>query len=380
MIGVAIGTMALIIVMSVFNGLEDVLRSVYQTFDPELKIEPVKGKSFDVSSEFIESIQAIEGVRSTAQVIEDNALVSYREQQVVVRLKGIQDSYLKVNKLDTFLLGGELKLSDADTEYAILGAGVAHELGILLDNDLYKLQLIYPRNVRPGARLSTNALRRVRVEPAAVFSVETAYDESLVLTSLNAAKRALSYDDQRTSVEVYLEEGYSISRVKSRLRELLGERFKVSDSDEQHAELLKAVKIEKLFVYIALTFITLIASFNIFFSLSMLAIEKRRDMSVLFAFGATTRLVKGIFFKQGIIIAVLGSVIGLLTGLAICYLQQEFGLLKLGMSTSVVQAYPVKVQWPDFVLVGLSIVVITISTAYRPAILAARVNPIDHLD
>lgn len=380
MIGVAIGTMALIVVLSVFNGLEDVLRSVYHTFDPDLKIESVKGKSFEVSDDFLASINKISGVSATAQVIEDNALVSYRDQQVVVRIKGIEESYLKTNKLDTFLLQGDLKLNEGDQNFAILGAGVAYELGVLLDNDRYELQIIYPKNLRPEATFSTNALRKVRVKPSAVFSVETAYDESLVMTSIEAAKRVLGYKDERTSVEIYLQEGARLSRVKSELKDLLGEDFRILDSDEQHAELLKAVKIEKLFVYIALTFITLIASFNIFFSLSMLAIEKRRDMSVLFAFGASKNLVKGIFIKQGVIIAVFGSVVGLSLGLLLVWIQKTYELIGLSMSNSVVQAYPVKLIWSDFLMVGLSITIITILTAYRPAVLASKVNPIAYLD
>ncbi|MBO3698717.1 FtsX-like permease family protein [Roseivirga sp. E12] len=380
MIGVAIGTMALIVVLSVFNGLEDVLRSVYQTFDPDLKIESVKGKSFEVSEDFIEEITQISGVTNTAQVIEDNALVSYRDQQVVVRIKGIEESYLQANKLDTFLLQGELKLRENDVNFAILGAGVAYELGILLDNDLFEIEIVYPRNLRPEASFTTNSVRRTKVKPSAVFSVEQAYDESLVMTSIEAAKRVLGYKDERTSVEVYIGDGENLGRIKKELKALLGEDYRVLDSDEQHSELLKAVKIEKLFVYIALTFITLIASFNIFFSLSMLAIEKRRDMSVLFAFGATKNLVKGIFIKQGIIIAILGSVVGLLLGLFLCWLQQTYELIGLGMSNAVNQAYPVKIIWTDFIMVGLSITIITILTAYRPAVLASKVNPIAYLD
>lgn len=380
MIGVAIGSMALIVVLSVFNGLEDVLRSVYQTFDPDLKIESVKGKSFKVSDELISSIREVSGVSATAQVIEDNALVSYRDQQVVVSIKGIEEAYLKANKLDTFLLEGDLKLKEGDESFAILGAGVAYELGILLDNDLFEIEIVYPRNLRPEATFSTNSVRRTKVKPAAVFSVEQAYDESLVITSIDAARRVLGYRDQRTSIEVYVDDGVSLLPVKERLATMLGADYRVLDSDEQHSELLRAVKIEKLFVYIALTFITLIASFNIFFSLSMLAIEKRRDVSVLFAFGASKSLVKGIFIKQGIIIAVIGSVTGLLLGLLLCWIQKTYELIGLGMSNAVNQAYPVKIIWSDFLMVGLSITIITIITAYRPAKLASKVNPIAYLD
>ncbi|MFY0591638.1 ABC transporter permease [Roseivirga sp.] len=380
MVGVAIGTMALIIVLSVFNGLEDVLRSVYQTFDPDLKIESVKGKSFEVNADLFAQLESLEGVSSSAGVIEDNALVTYRDQQVVVRIKGIEDSYLKANKLDTFMLEGELKLEEGTENFAILGAGVAYELGVLLGSDMYDIQIVYPKKLRPGTAPGLNAVRKVRLKPAGAFSVEAAYDETLVFVPLRAAQRAMDYKNRRTSIELYLNEGASLRKVKATVKEFLGADFNVLDSDEQHAELLRAVKIEKLFVYIGLTFITLIASFNIFFSLSMLAIEKRRDISILFAVGGTKQMVKGIFLKQGIIIAFVGCIIGLFLGLTFCILQQEFGLIGLGMSSSVVNAYPVKIVWLDFLLVGFSIFIITILTAYRPAVLASRVNPIAHLD
>ncbi|OEK07048.1 FtsX-like permease family protein [Roseivirga misakiensis] len=380
MIGVAIGTMALIIVLSVFNGLEGVLRSVYQTFDPDLKIESVKGKSFEVDAAFLASLEKLEGVKSLAEVIEDNALVTYRDQQVVVRIKGIEDSYLQANKLDTFLIDGELKLTEGTDNFAILGAGVAYELGVLLDSDMYDVQIVYPKKVRPGTVTTGSPVRRVRVKPAAAFSVETAYDESLVLVPLRVAKRVMDYKNRRTSIELYLEDDASLRKVKSALKALLGTEFNVLDSDEQHAELLRAVKLEKLFVYIGLTFITLIASFNIFFSLSMLAIEKRRDIAVLFAAGATKQMVKGIFLKQGVIIGFVGCLAGLFLGLTFCILQHEYGIIGLGMSSSVVNSYPVKIVWLDFLWVGLSIFIITILTAYRPAVLASKVNPIAHLD
>lgn len=378
--GVAIGTTALIVVLSVFNGLGDVLRSVYQTYDAGLKIVPVEGKSFSLSDDQFNQIQKTDGVQSFSRVIEDHAVAIYRDQQAVVEVKGVEQSFIKTKKLDTFMLRGQAKINQYDRNMAVLGAGLAYELGILLDSDSYEVELIYPRNVRPGALVGTNSVRRTRLSPAGIISVDVALDEKLLITSFEAISRILEYDNRYTAVEIYLDDLDDLSSIQNQVKEIVGDSFEVLTSDEQHGELMRAVKIEKLFAYLALSFITLIASFNIFFSLSMLAIEKRRDMSILYAVGAPKRMVKGIFLKQGMIIAFIGAFLGMILGLTMCYLQDKYGLVGLGMTNSVVQAYPVKVVWTDVALVAISIILITITTSYRPALLASRVNPIEFLD
>lgn len=380
MVGVAIGTMALIIVLSVFNGLQGVLRSVYSTFDPDLKVEVVNGKTFTIEEAKLNELRAIEGVAGVAQVIEENVVFSYQESQTVVRVKGISEEYLSHNELDTFLVTGGVKFYERGKNFAVLGIGVAYKLGVLMESNSLEIEAIYPRKIRPGALMSSNALSRKRVFPAGVFQVEQSFDEKYVLTSLDFASDLTNFGDKRTALEVYLADGTSERSVRSEIENILGDEFNIQNSDEQHAELLRAVKIEKLFVYVALSFITAIASFNIFFCLSMLAIEKRRDVSVLFAFGADQKLIKRIFLKQGGIIAMIGAAVGIGLGVIICWLQQTYGLIGMGMSTSLIQAYPVKLVWTDVALVGLSIVLITVLTSYRPALLASRIEPIKHLD
>lgn len=374
MLGVAVGTMALIIVLSVFNGLEDVLRSVYNTYDPELKVSPTTGKSFSLSIEELEEIRSIEGITGVSKVIEDNALARYNQEQVVVRLKGVEKSFLTTQKLDTFLMRGELRLQQNDKNYAILGAGVAYALGARLNDGIDEIELIYPKNIHPGALPNPNAIRRVNVTPSAIISVDVKIDESLLMTSFDAAEEVLDYSDRMTGLEIYVAKSQNLNNIKNQLQERLGNEFVLLDSDEQHGELLRAVKIEKLFVYIALTFITLIASFNIFFSLSMLAIEKKKDIAILLALGATAQTIRRIFLKQGFLIAGFGAVLGLILGLLFCYLQDRFGLVGMGMPNAVVQAYPVKVIALDVVGVTLSVFLIAILTSFRPATLAARIE------
>lgn len=378
--GVAIGTMALIVVLSVFNGLGEVLRSVYNRYDADFKILPLEGKSFNFSDEQLLQIGQIPEVHSYSKVIEDHAVAIYRDQQAVVSLRGVEESFIKTQKLDTFLLRGQVEIRDGDKDLAILGGGLAYELGILLDSDSYELELIYPRNLRPGALVSANSVRRARLKPSGIISVDASLDEKLLVTSFQVVSRILDYENRYTALEVYLNESIVSSDVKEKLSAIVGGGFDVLDSEEQHSDIMRAVKFEKLFTYLALSFITLIASFNIFFSLSMLAIEKRRDMAVLFAVGAPAQMIKSIFLKQGVLIAVIGALFGMIFGLLLCYFQDKYGLVGLGMANAVVQAYPVKVVWTDVALVALSIAFITVATSYRPALLASRINPIEFLD
>lgn len=377
--GVAIGTMALIIVLSVFNGLQTVLKDVYSTFDPDLKVELQQGKTFSLEDDVIELLREIEGVKAVAPVVEENVVFNYRKTQSVVKLKGVGDDYLKVQKLDTFLINGEVKFRENNKNFALLGIGVAYQMGILVDSDMLAIEAIFPKKLRPGQLASTNSLSKRRIYPAGIFQIEKNFDEKHVITSLDFVQRLTGYKNRFTSLEIY-SSGDDPNVLKSSILQILGDDFKVLNSEEQHADLLRAVKIEKLFVYVALSFITAIASFNIFFCLSMLAIEKRKDISVLMSFGAEPSTIKKVFVKQGSFIAFTGAFVGIGLGTILCLLQQEYGFIGMGMSTSLVQAYPVELELLDVVLVAISMVIITFLTSYRPALLASRVDHIKYLD
>lgn len=379
MIGVAVGTTALVVVLSVFNGLQDLVRSVYNSFDAEIKIEATIGKSFEMTSDIRQSLEGLTEIKAFTEVIEDNALIMYRDQQVVARIKGVDNTYLKLNRLDTFLLRGEARLAEQEVNYAILGSGVAYELSLMLDSDHYSMQMIYPKKLRPGAPVSRNSVRRKSIVPAGIFSIEQEYNENYVFVPLGFARELMDYGEKRTAIEVFLNDRNELAAVKDKLADLLGDDFVVLDSDEQHSGLLKAIKIEKLFVFITLSFITAIAAFNVFFTLSMLAIEKKKDISVLYAMGATNKLIRQIFLKEGAMIAFIGCIVGLVLGLGLALIQQEYELIGMGMQSAIVMAYPVKIQASDFLLVGTSISLITILTSYRPALIASRVNITEHL-
>jgi len=374
MLGVAVGTMALVIVLSVFNGLEDLIRNLNESFDPELKIEPTTGKSFELTTDFLSGIKAIEGVEIVTQVVEDNAYVKYKNDEMVVKLKGVEKNFIDHHRLDRNIVQGRLVLEEDGVNYAIIAQGVKTALSINRLSNMYTLQFSYPKRGRTSGMNITNLTNQRVILPAGVYAIEKQYDMNYVFVPLEFAVDLLDYGNRRTSLEIKVNSNYSIEEVKQRIKKFTGEEFKVLTSEEIHADFFKVLKIEKLFVFITFSFILAIASFNIFFSLTMLAIDKKKDIAILSSFGANKKLIKFIFLTEGAIISFLGAFIGLLLGLVICVLQQQFGIVSMGMETAVIDAYPVKMQFPDFLYTGLSIVTITLLASYRPAIIATRIT------
>lgn len=379
MIGVAVGTMALVIVLSVFNGLEDLIRGLYASFDAELKVEAAVGKSFEVNENWIDSIKHISGVAVLTEVIEDNALLRYRDNQIVARIKGVSDNFLHQDRFSKGYFSGDMSLGTEKQPAAILGRGVGYFLTVDLKNEFDLLQVFYPKSPGSGSIDPRNMYNRDVIKPVGYFSIEKQFDDEYVIVPLEFAKNLLNYGDKRTALELQVKDGFDIGKVKNSLRSHLGEDFLVRDTDEQHAGLLLTIKLEKLFVFLTLTFILAVASFNIFFSLSMLAIEKKKDIAVLFAMGATEKLIKSIYIKQGAIIAFSGAAVGLVLGFLICWIQDTYGLVSLGVTSSIVESYPVKMIWTDFFYTCMSVVGITFLASYRPALIATRVKTVDHL-
>lgn len=376
MVGVAVSTAALIAVMSVFNGLEDLIRGLFASFDAELKIEPARGKSFVTSEEWIQQLNAIEGVEIVTEVIEDNVLLEYRGNQLVGRIKGVSENFLEQGRFSKGYFWGDTTLGSPERPGAILGRGVGFLLSINLDEINSVVRVFYPKAPRSAATLDPNQLyTSAFIEPRAFFSIEQQFDNEYVIAPLSFVRDLLNYGEKRTALEIKVQEGFSIESVQDRIKNLLGPDFTVKTADEQHAGLIRTVKLEKLFVFLTLTFILAIASFNIFFSLSMLAIEKRKDIAILKAMGARDSLLKAVFLKQGAMIAFSGALVGTGFGFLLVWLQDTFGLISLGISSAVVNAYPVRLDGMDLVWIALAVVTITLLASWRPAIIASKVNP-----
>ncbi len=272
---VAVCCMALIIVMSVFNGLGDLLSSLNSTFDPELKIEAVKGKSFKYDKTFQNKIKDIEGVKLITEVIEDYAYLKYGNAEIVVTMKGVSDEFIQEKRMESAIVYGNMKLTQGEANYTIVGQGVQFFLSVVPGNDMNAIQIHYVKDYKQGSLNNSNSYSRKSVLPSGVFSVEKNIDENYIIVPLRLAKDLLDYGNKRTSLEIKTE-GKSISEVKENLKSILGDDFKVLDNNEQHADLYKLLKIEKLFVFISFALILCVGSINILFVLSMLAIEKKK--------------------------------------------------------------------------------------------------------
>lgn len=375
MVGVAVGTMALVIVMSVFNGLEDLIRGLFASFDAELKVEAVLGKSFEADSLWLEEIRQVEGVVLLTEVIEDHALLDYEGNQLVGTVKGVSANFLDQERFSRGFFWGDTSLGTPLRPGAILGRGVGFFLSVNLKDQYSPLKIFYPKAPKSAATLSPNELyARSSVEPLAFFSIERQFDDEYIIVPLQVMQELLNYGIRRSSLEIKVKEGNSIREVQQLLKAHLGPEFTVKNTDEQHAGLLRTVKLEKLFVFLTLTFILAIASFNIFFSLSMLAIEKKKDIAILKAIGAKESLIRAIFLKQGSLIAFSGAALGLVLGFLVVWMQEQFGLVSLGISSAVVDAYPVRVVWTDFVWITVTVLLITLVASWRPAWIASRVQ------
>ena len=378
MVGVAFATAALIIVLSVFNGLEVLLRSLNTAFDPELKIEALKGKSFEVNNQLLSSIQSVPGVKIVTQVIEDYAYIRYHDADMVVTIKGVSGNFLDQHRLDEHITEGNLRLWQDSIPFAIIGRGIRYTLSAEVTDNMHALQVFYIKNYKSGTIDPSKMYSRKNIRPGSVFSIEKNYDENFIFVPLDFARELLDYGNRRTSLEVQTD-GSNLNRVQTALRHTMGKDYSVLTNDEQHKDLYRLMKIEKLFTFLSFALLLLVVSINIFFSLMMLAIDKKKDISILTAMGAPSSLIKRIFLTEGALISCIGATAGLLLGALLCYLQDNVGLVGMGMENAIVANYPVEMKLSDFLLTSSVIIVISVVLSIRPAILASRSYSIDHL-
>jgi lipoprotein-releasing system permease protein len=365
-------TAALIIVLSVFNGLEDLLRSLNQSFDPQIKIEATLGKSFEMDAALLDKIKKTEGVEIVTEVIEDYAYARYREANQVITLKGVGDNFIDQHRIDNSIIHGELKLKSGDVLYAIVGSGVSGSLSMQVEDDFHPLQIYYINDVKPGMVDPSRIYSHQNIRVGSIFSIVQSFDENYIIVPLEFAQEVMRYENKRTSLEIKVAAAADARQVQQRLKENLGETFTVLSQEEQHKDLYRLLKIEKLFAFGGGVLLLGIASINIFFSLMMLVLDKKKDISLLTSMGTDRSVIRKIFLTEGALIAVGGTVIGLGLGAAMCFLQARFGFVSMGMQNSVTEGYPVKMILSDFFYITFAMVVITFLVSYRPAQVATR--------
>ena len=356
--GVTVGTMALITILSVFNGLEDMVRSIFSTSDPELKITPVTGKVFTPDSLMLSRLASVEGVEVYALTLEENALLRYEEQQYIATVKGVSPNYAVVTDLDTAMWdGGFILEGENGRPYAVAGLGVANYLGMRL-NFVSPLAIYIPDRKAKLRGTPDNEFTRKYIFLSGIFAVEQEFDSKYVFVPLDFARELLDYTDEVSAIEVRMKPGADEKKTQNGVREVMGDRFLVQNRYEQQEIFYKVMKAERLAIFVILTFILIIASFNIIGSLTMLIIEKERDISILRSLGADNRLIKRIFIYEGWMISFIGTILGLLLGFIICAAQQHFGIVKLTGDSLLIDAYPVRMRLADFCAVAATVLAI----------------------
>jgi len=378
--GIAFSTAALIIVLSVFNGLEDLLRSLNNSFDPEIKIEAREGKSFESSTALMNKVKSIPGVDVVTEVIEDVTYLRYRDANQVVIIKGVSDNFLDQERIpEENIVEGELKLKDGPVNYAIVGMGIKYALSIATNDPLYPLQVYGIKNVNSVGLDPSKVYTRQNIVPGGVFSIVQTFDENYIIVPLRFTQELFSYGNKRTSYEIKTLAGEDIFEVEKAIQSALGETFNVLNHEEQHQDLYKLLKMEKLFTFLSLTLLLIIGSINIFFSLMMLALDKKKDISILKAMGAHDSQVRNIFLAEGVLIAFSGAFLGLALGMGFYWVQQNYGIISMGMETSITQGYPIKVKAMDFLVTMGVITIITVLISLHPAKMASRIAATPHL-
>ncbi|MBQ0089819.1 MAG: FtsX-like permease family protein [Prevotellaceae bacterium] len=371
MVGIMVATIALVCTLSVFNGFQDLVGSLFTTFDPELKVVSAGSKTFRTTNSAIIQAMKHPEVESASLCLEDKALARYNGNQQMITLKGVDDNYQAVTSINDILYGQGAFILHADViHYAVPGLRLAVQLG--MDRGInIPLEIYTPR---PGEKVdmlnpteSFNADELLLSE--AYFSVnQKKYDEGYLLTSLAFTQHMFEKPNQASSLELKLKEGVNIQSVQKKLQNQLGNQFKVLNRYQQQEDVFKIMKIEKYMAYIFLTFILFIACFNIIGSLSMLIIDKKEDVATLYNLGASNKQISQIFLYEGRLISILGAILGIVIGLALCYAQQELGLLKMGDQSGVfiVDAYPVCVQWGDILLILVTVVAVSFVASWYP--------------
>jgi lipoprotein-releasing system permease protein len=367
-VGVTVGTMALIIVLSVFNGFEKLVLSLFNSFNPDLVISLNEGKTFRMDDIPAEEIRRIPGVLYLSETVEENALMKYRDKQYIVTLKGVSNDFSKMTPIDSMITEGKFVLEDGATDYAVLGYGVAYYLGTNLNDVLNPISVYVPRRESGFHGGFDQAFHSDIIFPSGYFSIQQDFDIKYVLLPLRFVRKLLNYNNEVTSVEIGLDKGADPDRIRNKLNSLLGERFRIKDRYQQQEFLYKIMKSEKWAIFMILAFILFIATFNIVGSLSMLILDKKKDIAILNSLGASKRLIKGIFLTEGMMISFTGAIAGLILGAVICLLQMQFGLIRLGSpgSTFVVDTYPVEMKVIDFVLVFITVIFIGFLAALYP--------------
>lgn len=373
-VAVVVGTASLIVVLSVFNGFEDLVKSLYATFYTELKIVPAEGKLLKLSPEQEKAMTGIKGIKAWSKVLEEKALLKNGEAQTIAYLKGVDSQYTKVTTMAEYVKVGQFDLGTKEKPRAILGVGVESVLGLWSDRELLPITAYLPKR---GAGINIadpmSALIAENIYTAGAFAIQQEFDNKYVLTNLDFLKSLLNLDPEEFGgIELALAEGADEEEVSTSLRKIFGKDYTILSRYQQNQGLYSVMQMEKWVIYILLSLILVVAAFTMIGSLTMLVLEKQKDIQVLKAMGASSGRIQSIFISEGFLLAGIGAGAGMLLALLICWAQQKFALIKLEGGSFVINQYPVKIMLPDFLLVSATVILVAFLASWLPARKAAE--------
>lgn len=359
MVGVLIGSAALIIILSVFNGFEEVILSLYSNFTPEIKIEPRLGKTFDPNTAYFSTLQHDSRVFSYTEVLQEKALLKYGDKPFIGTIKGVSDAFLKNPQLDSIVQSGSFTLKMNGQNFAVIGLAIQSSLSINVHDQFSPLTIYSPRREVGGGSNPLNEFVVRSITPAGVFAVGQDFDDA-VIAPIEFVRDLLEQPKNVSSIEINYKKGTDLASVQQAIQKKIGNTFTIKNRIQQNTELYKTLNYERWFIFMILTFVLIIAIFNIIGSLTMLVIDKRKDIAILTSLGANKQLIQGIFFFEGMMISILGCIAGIVLGLIFCILQQRYGLVKMGSKMTVLDAYPIALRISDFGLVFLTVSAIAV--------------------
>lgn len=367
--GIAVATMALVCALSVFNGFSSIADKSFSAFDPELQIMAKEGKVFDPSGTAFDKVRSLPSVEFISESLEENALLKFEDRQEPVLLKGVSPDFVKLADMNSLIIDGEFALREGDVDFCVIGAGLASQMGVRA-HFISPLEIYIPkRNERVNTFNPASAFTSADAYAAGVFALNQAkYDNSLLIVSIDLMRELLRYDREVSSLDIKIKDGYSVDRAQKEIKLLIGNEYAVKNRFEQQADIFKVVNVEKWFTFFILIVILMVAAFNVVSSLSMLIIDKQQDIVSLKNMGANNKLITSIFFIEGYFISFFGSLFGLIVGLGLCLIQQNFGIWKLNAvsGTFVIDAYPVVVQPLDILTIFIAVNIIGFLTVLYP--------------
>ena len=365
-LGISVGSFALIVVLSAFNGLEKVISSMNNRLTPDLQISAVKGKTIDLTTFPLGQLKDIQGVDYVIPTITEDALFRANDKQHIGQVKGVGVEYQEIGRLNEIVYSDDgLQLSDGEYDFAVPGAGVAWYLGINAYNPYAMMRVYVPKRGNASLMSLENSFNSDVLTVRSVFSTEQEQDEKLVLVPFNWLSEQLEYENKASNVEIFAAPNADAKKLQKEVKAIIGKDYAVKNQQEQQETLYRIMRSEKWAVYVILTFILILATFNVVGSLSMLMIDKRKDTEILKSMGADNRLIQRIFMNEGLLISVAGGIIGLLLGIILVLLQQQFGFVKFGTGGNyVVEAYPVLLKFKDVLLIFATILVVGCTSAF----------------